>query len=200
MGRRSDAFFAFIKKSIANSKLERIALISGYPDNHCLVTRYPDNRYETRLTQPKLPQGTPYGGAAQPSNEIQSTKYYVRIYQRIMQNKPNLLDAKMNANLYISTDYENKSNRTLGENKPNSNPIKAIKEAERKKSLRNFFRVSVAGNDFKGCFLSNIPIELIFNLYPGSLPKSLKLNKYEFLSRTPVNGYYQIYLSENNQI
>ena len=34
-----------------------------------------------RLTQPKR--------AAQPSNEIQSTKYYVRNYQRIMQNKPN---------------------------------------------------------------------------------------------------------------
>jgi len=35
------------------SKSERIALITGYPDNHCLVTRFPDNRYETRLTQPK---------------------------------------------------------------------------------------------------------------------------------------------------
>ncbi len=31
----------------------------------------------------------------------------------------------MNANLYNTTDYENKSNWTLGENKPNSNPIKA---------------------------------------------------------------------------
>ncbi len=30
----------------------------------------------------------------------------------------------MNANLYNTTDYENKSNWTLGENKPNSNPIK----------------------------------------------------------------------------
>jgi len=72
-------------------KKEGIALITGYPDNHCLITRYPNNRYETRLTQPKLPQGTPYGGAAQPSNEIQSTNYYVRNYQRIMQNKPNLV-------------------------------------------------------------------------------------------------------------
>ena len=31
----------------------------------------------------------------------------------------------MNVNLYNTTDYENKSNWTLGENKPNSKPIKA---------------------------------------------------------------------------
>ncbi len=30
----------------------------------------------------------------------------------------------MNVNLYNTTDYENKSNWTLGQNKPNSNPIK----------------------------------------------------------------------------
>jgi len=35
-----------------------------------------------------------------------------------MQNKPNLLDAQMNVNTYSTTDYENKSNWTLGENKP----------------------------------------------------------------------------------
>ncbi len=33
--------------------------------------------------------------------------------------------SQMNVNLYNTTDYENKSNWTLGENKPNSNPIKA---------------------------------------------------------------------------
>jgi len=42
----------------------------------------------------------------------------------IMQNKPNFQKSQMNANLYNTTDYENKSNWTLGENKPNSNPIK----------------------------------------------------------------------------
>jgi hypothetical protein len=31
----------------------------------------------------------------------------------------------MNANLYNTRDYENKWQRTLGENKPNSNPNKA---------------------------------------------------------------------------
>ncbi len=32
--------------------------------------------------------------------------------------------SQMNVNLYNTTDYENKSNWTIGENKPNSNPIK----------------------------------------------------------------------------
>ena len=31
---------------------------------------------------------------------------------------------QMNVNIYNTTDYENKSNWTLGQNKPNSNPIK----------------------------------------------------------------------------
>ena len=35
-----------------------------------------------------------------------------------------LLKSQMNVNTYNTTDYENKSNWTLGENKPNSNPIK----------------------------------------------------------------------------
>ena len=42
-----------------------------------------------------------------------------------MQNKANFRKAQMNVNPYITTDYENKSNWTLGENKPNSNPNKA---------------------------------------------------------------------------
>jgi hypothetical protein len=40
-----------------------------------------------------------------------------------MQNKPNLLDAQMNVSIFSKMDYENKSNWTLGQNKPNSNPI-----------------------------------------------------------------------------
>jgi len=42
-----------------------------------------------------------------------------------MQNKPNLLYAQMNVRSLITVDYENKSNWKLGENKPNSKPIKA---------------------------------------------------------------------------
>ncbi len=41
-----------------------------------------------------------------------------------MQNKPNFRKSQMNVNPYNRTDYENKSNWTLGESKPNSNPNK----------------------------------------------------------------------------
>jgi hypothetical protein len=41
-----------------------------------------------------------------------------------MQNKPNFKDAQMNVNIFSKTDYENKYNWTIGQNKPNSNPIK----------------------------------------------------------------------------
>jgi len=36
-----------------------------------------------------------------------------------MQNKANLRKSQVNVNLVITRDYEKKSNRTLGENKPN---------------------------------------------------------------------------------
>ena len=40
-----------------------------------------------------------------------------------MQNKPNFKNAQMNVNYFETKDYEKISNSTLGENKPNSNPI-----------------------------------------------------------------------------
>jgi len=42
-----------------------------------------------------------------------------------MQNKPNVKDAQINVTLLDTKDYENICDWTLGENKPNSNPIKA---------------------------------------------------------------------------
>jgi len=42
-----------------------------------------------------------------------------------MQNKANFLKSQVNVNPYNTTDYENKSDWTLGENKPNTKPIKA---------------------------------------------------------------------------
>jgi len=42
-----------------------------------------------------------------------------------MQNEPNFQKSQMNVNLYNTTDYKNKSNWTLGENEPKTNPIKA---------------------------------------------------------------------------
>jgi len=41
-----------------------------------------------------------------------------------MQNKANSLNAQMNVTSLITVDYENIANWTLGENKPNSKPIK----------------------------------------------------------------------------
>jgi hypothetical protein len=41
-----------------------------------------------------------------------------------MQNKPNLLDTQMNVSTNITGAYENKRNWTIGQSKPNSNPIK----------------------------------------------------------------------------
>ena len=38
-------------------------------------------------------------------------------------NKANLLDARMNVNVFPTKDYENISNCSLAENKPNINPI-----------------------------------------------------------------------------
>jgi len=40
-----------------------------------------------------------------------------------MQNKANFRKAQMNVSIFSKKAYENKSNWTLGENKPNSNPI-----------------------------------------------------------------------------
>ncbi len=42
-----------------------------------------------------------------------------------MQNKPNFPKSQMNLSILSKMAYENKSNWTLGENKPNSKPIKA---------------------------------------------------------------------------
>jgi len=42
-----------------------------------------------------------------------------------MQNKANFRKAKINVNPYNTTDYENKSNWTLGENKPNQTQLSA---------------------------------------------------------------------------
>ncbi len=41
-----------------------------------------------------------------------------------MQNKPNFQKSQMNVSIFLQMDYENISNWTLGQNKPNSNPNK----------------------------------------------------------------------------
>ncbi len=48
-----------------------------------------------------------------------------------MQNKPNFQKSQMNVIIYNTIDYENISDWTIGQNKPNSNPIKACPERSR---------------------------------------------------------------------
>jgi hypothetical protein len=58
-----------------------------------------------------------------------------------MQNKPNFRKAKMNVSIFSQMDYENKCNWTLGENKPNSNPIQSQSNpiAERVKLMQSVY-------------------------------------------------------------
>jgi hypothetical protein len=60
-----------------------------------------------------------------------------------MQNKPNFRKSQMDVNIYNTTDYENKSNWTLGENKP--------KQSQGIKRVSNIFR------DFILTFLTQSP-------------------------------------------
>ncbi len=55
-----------------------------------------------------------------------------------MQNKPNFPKSQMNVNPYNTTDYENKCNWTIGQNKPNSNPNKPNSPPILKISVLNF--------------------------------------------------------------
>ena len=57
-----------------------------------------------------------YKAPLQPSRNLYKSTLF-------MQNKPNFRKSQMNVNTYNTTNYENKSNWTLGQNKPNSNPI-----------------------------------------------------------------------------
>ncbi len=58
------------------------------------------------------------------SNRLFSPAYQ-RIMTLIMQNKANFRKSQVNVSLYNTTNYEEKSDWTPGENKPNSKPNKA---------------------------------------------------------------------------
>ncbi|MBA7481641.1 hypothetical protein ES707_17115 [subsurface metagenome] len=63
-----------------------------------------------------------------------------------MQNKPNFPKSQMNANLYNTRDYERIHDWTLGESKPNSNPIKPnFKKA--KMNVNSFITKDYRKND-----------------------------------------------------
>ncbi len=65
-----------------------------------------------------------------------------------MQNKPNLPEDKNDAKCVFTTDYENKWQRKVRKNKPNSNPIKPnLKRAKMNINL-NFTKVYRKKDDF----------------------------------------------------
>jgi len=57
-----------------------------------------------------------------------------------MQNKPNFRKSQMNVNTYNTTDYENKRNWTLGQNKPNSNPIQTQSPKSQNECKLKFYK------------------------------------------------------------
>ena len=107
----------------------------------------------TRAGQSSYPQ---LGGgtmATEPRPLIpdpRSTIYYslfTNHYSLIMQNKPNLPDSQMNVTYFDRKDYEKKSDPTLGENKPNSNPNKPNKmQKKRVKAKTNPIQSQLPGN------------------------------------------------------
>ena len=89
------------------------------------------------------------------ANAFSQKDYENKTAFRPPKNKPNSnpisSKAKMSANAFSQKDYENKPAFRLKKKQTQTNPIsnahKPIKGAGRKKGIRNFFRVSVAGKD-----------------------------------------------------
>jgi len=68
-----------------------------------------------------------------------------------MQNKPNFRKSQMNVNIYNTKNYENISDWTIGENKPNSNPIRqacVVCEGVAGLIKPNLKRAKMNANDF----------------------------------------------------
>jgi hypothetical protein len=60
-----------------------------------------------------------------PASKLPISPNLPTIYNLFMQNEPNFRKSQVNVKLYNTTDYENKSDWTFGENEPKTNPIKA---------------------------------------------------------------------------
>jgi len=61
-----------------------------------------------------------------------------------MQNKANFRKSQMNVTPYNTKDYVNKRDRTFGENKPNSNPIKPNSNPNKAKVKIGKMNISLA--------------------------------------------------------
>ncbi len=63
-----------------------------------------------------------------------------------MQNKPNFRKSQMNVNSLLTKDYENKSNWTLGENKPNQTQFHLLPKGAEQKSDAERMKYPVYGD------------------------------------------------------
>jgi len=81
-----------------------------------------------------------------------------------MQNEPNFQKSQMNVNLYITTDYENKRNWTLGENEPNQSQLKPI-QTQFVTALRYFYSFLLK-NAKKSAFFSYLFYLILTNQPP----------------------------------
>ena len=56
------------------------------------------------------------------TNEIRSTKDYVRNYKLFLQNEPKFRKSQMNVNNVLAKDYEQIDTWSIGKNEPKTNP------------------------------------------------------------------------------
>ncbi len=99
------------------------------PNQHSIILFSAELFSDTRLSQQPTGGVLKYfedwlAGVQRSSRQKKPLKRSIR-KRVIMQNKPNLPNARMNVTSFYTVDYENKSNRKLGENKANTNPIQS---------------------------------------------------------------------------
>ena len=152
--------------------------------NHPQITRFFDH-----LRKFALLRGTSFLEILIMTSEAQiiANRRYARLFTclsnpfnhftMIMQNKPNLLVSQINVNTVKTRDYENKSNWTLGENKPNSKPIQT-----------QFIPTEEGSNPKSKSKIPNSPQILLCNLLYQQLEsniwkKSLKIQNQIFYRR-----------------
>jgi len=110
-----------------------------------------------------------------------------------MQNEPNLPKAQMNVNIFPTKDYENKSNWTLGENEPKTNP----KRTQSKPNKPNLPEAQMSANSILTRDYENQRLRRLPQNKPNSNPisKKPKMNATSVLTRdyenTPVFGLHE---------
>ncbi len=97
----------------------------------------------------------------------------IRAMKKQSQNKPNFKIDKMNLNFYLTKDYENKHNWTLGENKPNQSQFQTRSEAEI--PTGELLGILKPGTNLKT--LPQRPALPVLSLSKGATPKGSRKNK-----------------------